>query len=420
MTIRKKPLIRFISLNLMLLGPLVLTQCRMVKNLWLLESGSVKQEEFQTTLDYEYQFGVIIVKSKIDGETYRFILDSGAPSIGLNDSVASTLDVEQKSTVEAGDTHGKSNDLPLVKLDHISLGGVQFKNMAAFVSRDLQETFPFKCMDIDGIIGTNLMKEAVWQIDFRDTQIHIADHQSKLPDPEPAYTFPMDNGFQDKPKFTTNSLGDQKILLDLGSNGGLQVERGNHKTLKNSLDLQYTDSAKRIGVSSFGLYGGAVDTMKEWFSDSFSLNGMPVTPLSIRPSDEHILGLDFLQNYRLTLNWRNEEIGFTPYEQFQKPQNLVGVGFDPMYDGEALVIKTIYQSSSAWNAGLRYRDTIVAVLSPEGENQLPEDNCGLAKERHIGQGTNPDKLREGVTYQMVTKRDGIKDTFDLSEVNDLY
>jgi hypothetical protein len=78
-----------------------LTHCQTIQNLWILRSGKVGKVEFSRTLDYAYAMGMIIVKPVINGQTYRFILNSGSPVCALTSSIAEILGVEQESTIEA-------------------------------------------------------------------------------------------------------------------------------------------------------------------------------------------------------------------------------------------------------------------------------------------------------------------------------
>ena len=88
-----------LTLTALALG--TLTHCQTIQNLWILRSGEVGKAEFSRSLSYEYAMGVIIVKPVINGQNYRFILDSGSPVCGLTDSIMETLGVERRSTIEA-------------------------------------------------------------------------------------------------------------------------------------------------------------------------------------------------------------------------------------------------------------------------------------------------------------------------------
>src|SRR5690606_3325537 len=112
----------------------------------------------------------------------------------------------------------KKEDLEYVILDEITIGCVNFLNTGAAIA-DLKRSSVIACLDIDGIIGANLMQKAIWQIDYQNQVLRVSNTLN---------SFNIENGkhIQFNQKFTGTPIVDvnlngvvaKNVTIDTGSN----------------------------------------------------------------------------------------------------------------------------------------------------------------------------------------------------------
>ncbi|NRB81964.1 MAG: clan AA aspartic protease, partial [Saccharospirillaceae bacterium] len=97
-----------------------------------MKSGEVEQEVFNVQIPFEYRLGLIILKVNIAGKEYDFLLDTGAPN-AVSKKLAKELNLTPIFSEVVTDSNGDNSELGLVKLDHVSIGGVKFLNTGAVI-----------------------------------------------------------------------------------------------------------------------------------------------------------------------------------------------------------------------------------------------------------------------------------------------
>ncbi|MCT4622962.1 MAG: retroviral-like aspartic protease family protein, partial [Schleiferiaceae bacterium] len=161
----------------------VITSCTSISKLY--NSGSVPQEEFSGRIAFETMFDLIILPVEIEGKQYRFLFDTGAPMV-ISKELREQLELKAAAKSGVTDSQGKTERLDYVWLKEVKLAGIEFKKTGAIVA-DLRKAPEIACMDIDGILGANLMKLAHWKIDSKNNAMYFASRKDQLeiPDSEP-------------------------------------------------------------------------------------------------------------------------------------------------------------------------------------------------------------------------------------------
>ncbi|MEA3478759.1 MAG: retropepsin-like aspartic protease, partial [Bacteroidota bacterium] len=202
---------------------LFLASCSIIKNIKLFRAGEVTQENFYQAIGFEERKGYIILKAEIKGETHDFILDTGAPNL-ISKSLAEKLGLITVSTGKAIDSKGKVGDLEIVSIDTIKLGGLSFTNTSAMVY-DIDSIIELYCLDVEGLIGANLMRHAIWDINYKEKKIILTDDVSKLDDTESGLAVDFSTDVQGTPYFHANyeDIKLKNIMFDLGSGGSINI-----------------------------------------------------------------------------------------------------------------------------------------------------------------------------------------------------
>ena len=130
---------------------LLLTSCSSLKTVKLMKSGEVEQEEFNVTIPFEYRLGLIVLKVTISGETYDFLLDTGAPNV-ISKELAQKLELSNIFEQQVVDSQNEEANLGFLLIKKLGIGGINFLNTGAVVA-DLKQSKELGCLQINGFVG---------------------------------------------------------------------------------------------------------------------------------------------------------------------------------------------------------------------------------------------------------------------------
>ena len=330
-------------------------------NNFLLKNGEIELRESLTEIPFEYRLGLPIIQVNINGKSYDFLFDTGAINI-ISEELASELDLKTISVQPTRDSQGKRSMLKTVKLDSIQLGTAYFMKTAAIVA-DLNKSIDISCLHIDGIIGSNLMKMAVWQIDYQNQLITITNSKEALDIPDNSKIIPFETSSIGKQyiDIEINGVLEKHITFDTGSNGGIVCSKSTYnKLLKTDSQLK---SYFGFGSNSSGLYGnGSTDSLFYVRPDSVKIGNLNIDNqiVKFKKKGSRIIGNEFLKNYRIILNWDNQEI--TMIEENDAVIDPINTfGFKVFMDSDKLFVKYIFNNSSADLHGIKLNDQIIKI-----------------------------------------------------------
>ena len=345
---------------LILLTSLFFGGCSTIKTTIFWKKGEVEQEKFKVVIPFEYRFGLVFLKVEIKGNEYDFVFDTGAPNV-LSKKLAEKLNLKSKISGEIGDSQGKSSTLNLLNIDNISIGGIDFLNTGAIIA-DLSEPNEISCLKMDGIIGANLMKKAIWEIDYENQKITITNSIDSLEIPSDSKKIHFDQSLQGSPYIDLNINGKliKDILIDLGSNGDFELSNKLLRKLQRQESFPRTTFA--YGSKSSGLYGrGSNDTTRFAMVSNITLGEQTLNRQILKFSgNDPKIGTNFFKNYRVILNWDSEELTMIKINEYDNTKQKI-IGFKPIIEGDKIFIGYIHNKSSADNAGLKLGDKIIEV-----------------------------------------------------------
>ena len=340
---------------------LLLTSCSGLKTFKLMKSGEVEQEEFKVNIPFEYNLGMIILKVNISGEEYDFLLDTGAPNV-ISKELAQKYALSNIFERKFGDSQGQTSDLGMIKLDEISIGGINFLNTGAAVA-DLKQSKEVGCLQIDGLIGSNLMRKAVWKFDYENQIITISNSVESLKISESSEKIPFFTYITGTPiiDITLNDVKEKNVIVDLGSNGDIWLSK---KTFNKLVDTDPTISrAVSFSSSSSGLYGiGAKDSVHHALISNISFGDVALKNTVVKFSNEVLstIGINYFKNYDLIINWFDKEIIVTKKKEYDN-SSLISYGFSFNNKNDRLIVGGTYTNSSADHAGLKINDIILKI-----------------------------------------------------------
>lgn len=180
--------------------------------------SQLKTQGFLDTIPFQFENSSIIIAVEIQGEKGNFMIDTGAPTI-LSKTFQKKINIAPTGSirVRGGNNQVQQQDYTLIA--ECRIGQLDFMNVPALVM-DLEQT-PMKDspIPIDGIIGSNQLKDLVLQIDLVKKILTLTDEKKRL-------HLHKKNGIKMKldknhrPFISINVSGKKtQALLDTGFNG---------------------------------------------------------------------------------------------------------------------------------------------------------------------------------------------------------
>lgn len=335
---------------------LFLFSCNPVRK--ILKGGKLRETSFVEKIPFTFDFGLPIIKVEIEGKSYNFLFDTGAPTV-ISPELQALLKLEPKTVGKTSDSQGNSSQQEFVKIPSMKTGNLNFENIGATVV-DMNKVFEFKCMNLDGIIGANQMEKAIWQIDYRNNIITASNSISNfnIPEHSELLKFTPKKG-QKTPKVMVK-IGNKAIntTFDTGATTYFTFPFEYYKS-----EIEFLTGTEAVGSSSSGIYGtnkGAITTYKK--IPKFTINNIQIANqiATFNEGSSAIIGNSFFKNYRLILDWKENQI-YMIKEVEIKNATLETFGIGLRYIDNQPTIAKIFKGTDADKSGLQLGDKIIAI-----------------------------------------------------------
>ncbi|MBN8703190.1 MAG: aspartyl protease family protein [Bacteroidetes bacterium] len=364
---------------------LFLLGCDTIKTVKIIRRGEVDQKQFKTQIPFEFKDGLIIVKVGINGVEYNFIVDTGAPNV-LSTELATELKLKNTSKQKVEDSHGASSALGFTTINKLTIGGIDFLNTGAAIA-DLKQNPILECHHIKGFIGANLMRKAIWEFDFKNKMISIANSIDSFRIPSNANLVPFYTDITGTPfiDMSYNGLIDKNVTVDFGYNGNIETSTVVFNKLKQSKLI--SDNTCRFGCNSFGLSGrGNNDTIYDAVISKIKIGDITLTDYVVSfnqdksKSNIKLIGTAFFKNYRIILNWNKNKLILIKNNDNTSTKakgHAISCGFAPIFEKGILFIGMIDKNSDSEKQGLKIGDEILEVNGTNYRNFTQEKYCEI-------------------------------------------
>jgi len=175
---RTNPKIIMSLVYLLLLGLTLFASSLLAQDIYNLNQGSIKQESYFQKIPYQNINGKLIVQVSINKKTYNFVFDTGSPLI-ISDKIFKELNLPIITQEEVEDVSGVVKEMKVISLPELYLQGITFINTPGLVLHEkssiIQDAFK-----IDGIIGSNMLRNSAVQIDEQSEHIIITNNVERL------------------------------------------------------------------------------------------------------------------------------------------------------------------------------------------------------------------------------------------------
>jgi len=284
-----------------------------------LNQGSIEQKKYHTTINYEKTKSKIFVDVVIEGKTYKFLLDTGAP-FAVSQKLYNELKLSIVGKVEVLDASGKSGEMIITSVPKLQMGELTFLNTPGILFTEATNQI-FDCLDIDGIIGSNMLRNSVIQFDDRNNKIIVTNDAGKLdlkkiPYQKLTLTQTQSNPFIQIMLKKGNQEATDNILFDTGADGFYEMSVQAYYFLKDRVDVVNT-IAESEGSFTWGLHG-MTDKEHQFVLEipQLSINGniLKKVQVTTTSSNESRMGAEILSHAKVTLDYKKKRFYYEPYE----------------------------------------------------------------------------------------------------------
>lgn len=277
------------------------------------------QGDFKDSIPIEYIKGRIYLKIKLKNDTsnYRFLFDTGAPCT-IDNKIASKFNFKEIKKIKSGSSiNGKSDSTTLISISEIHIGSIEFKNtLASIISTSYISTH--EGIKIDGILGANLMKLCVWQINLKNGYIYITKKHTQLNYINKKQYFKFDSyGLQGSPlvKVSYNNKLDEAAIFDTGSQTLYTMSQnafniGFNNKIFNSNEIRKEEGKRGTVFGEANLDSLTFLTLKSLqLDEKLNFNNLEVEVLT----DVSLIGTKFLEQYIVTFDFNRNKIYYKNY-----------------------------------------------------------------------------------------------------------
>jgi predicted aspartyl protease len=333
-----------------------------------LDAGKIVQREYLEVIDFELLHGKIIIPVIIEGQSYRFLLDTGAPNI-ISKRLATVFNSSKKKELDVVDVNNLNEKMDIVPIPSIHLGSLRFENGVAIVV-DLDNHPILQCFKLDGFIGSNFFKDAVLQVDFPAKKIRIA-HTIKSLSPISKSGSLQLIGKQMAPFIEVkheNEKGDKGsefALLDTGMEGLYDLSDRIYTEFQKDAIIKTVAESK--GVTELGLFAKTEPTPYRYVAiNQMQINNTKFKGLQVLTTADanSRVGLELFQYGKITLDFHKKKWYYEAPTEINFTQSLPPI--TPTIIDNKLVVGVIWDTQ--YNNQLQFGNPITRIDEYRMEN----------------------------------------------------
>lgn len=313
------------------------------------ESGEVQLKNPVEKINLRYTADLPFVQVSINGKSYNFLFDTGAPTV-ISNAVYTELNLEKKYTGKIKDSQKNKQSQIFTELPEMIVDHVVFKNIGAVVM-DFTVS-ELDCFKVDGILGANQMAKLFWRINYSENSLEATKDLSQFDLNTYDTVIPFDPKPQKTPVLETKIL-DKKMSLtfDTGFSGRLKITENKYDPKK------VLKSVATYGTSSVGAYGAGKPTPGYIFRiNELSLGNKSFPNEMAMTGNSSLIGNDFFKNFIFIMDWTNNKVYMKRIKN--DAPKLESFGFGYRFVDSKPVVAFVFEDE---NFPLKVGDAIISI-----------------------------------------------------------
>lgn len=305
--------------------------------------GGTSSKNYYEEVPYETINGKMFVSVEIAGQKHKFLFDTGAP-VAISKELATQAGSMAVHKDIFKDAFGNKDSSLVISLDSIQLGKLIFNHLPAIT---IIPNF-YKCWHVDGVIGSNLLRNSIVSIDPVKHIIILTDHEEKLP-LKNKKSIPLITtiGAQSDPKIMVRFKDkiDVQLGFDTGDSNFLRIPEDYMNRLKKS--GVYEIISKGFGANSISVMGAEKNADKYRLKIPFlNISDSRFENVFIETSKNAIpgIGAKLLEYGIVTLDFIHNKFYFDATNS-SNDLNEKQWPFQPTVTGDKLVIGVVWEKA---------------------------------------------------------------------------
>jgi len=321
--------------------------------------GTLSSTNFYTEVPFLYEHNKVVIEASFNGIKGRYLLDTGAMCILFKDSThKQTFPVIQKMNV--GDASGKKQLTEVVSMPKIQIGDLEYKDIPTLYV----DMFPgpFKCLEYDGIIGSNLLRFGAFKLDWKSQRMIIAKSCQVFGEQKKNGSKMKVNKMQSSPfvNIELNGKGLKDVLLDTGSGDAfsLQSSSANWLMQKAVIDEPLYVSS---GTNSHGAWGAGEYITRIYDGLNVEIGGVEFSQAVIESGDgKSKIGMEVFELGDIILDYPQRRFFFN-VDQPDVEMTVQSFGIDLVMRNDTFLVNGVWENTLAAQSDIKKGDVIVDV-----------------------------------------------------------
>jgi len=334
------------------------------------------QKRFEKTIPFSYEpNNQIVVPVIIKGKTYHFVFDTGATTV-VSKEIAEELALPSLFKNILQDGAGVEREETFYNVSDMQIADIDFKNVAV-VAGDMKKFADVLCVNIDGLLGTNVLRSCYWKVDYSNGQLTFSDREIKPS--KDMYAVDFKENFSGTPLLELY-MGKYRVnmFMDTGYTKVLSIPDSLYFRARKEHERPYV---KGYGTTTVTLFGNDPKEKYVGLLDSvyiFNKRHLLLNPIAdIDHADTYLVGNAVFKGFgQMILDWKKHRL-YLPEKTVDIKEAYPSFGFSPLFVNNQLVVTVVWEGTEAFKKGITVGSIITAVNGQDTVNITHETWCGL-------------------------------------------
>ena len=314
-----------------------------------LNQGQPQQKDFIMTMPYKDVNGKIVIQVSLNNSPYKFIVDTGAPT-AISEEIFNAIKTQPLGTIPMSDQSGAIDSIRVVSVERITINEITFEKTPAIVAKEPQ--ILFQCYGVQGIIGSNLLRNTTIQFNAKEKQLILTDSPKKLKlkkkyASDMVLTPSQSNPFLKIYLRNTKTYVNEQVLFDTGDNDLYTLSNAVYTNVPEDMIL-FNKLYHGEGSFTMGFHGTAEkQTHLVIGVPQIEVNGSPFKNIVTKTtySETSRVGSDILNYGIVTLDYPNKIFYFEPNSKEGVDVSKKIWPLDPILKDQKMVVGIIWDPS---------------------------------------------------------------------------
>ncbi len=313
------------------------------------KSGEAQLQSPVEKINLRYANDLPFVQVSINGKSYNFLFDTGAPTV-ISTTVYAELGLEKKHKSTVKDSQKNKHEQIFTILPEMTVDQAVFKDVGAVVM-DFSVS-ELSCFKIDGILGANQMAKLFWKINYSENLLEASKDLAQFNPEDYDIVIPFSPRVQKTPVVETDLQGKKiDLTFDTGFSGRLKITDKAYDAQKALKSIEV------YGTSSVGAYGAGKPAPGYIFRTAdLSLGNKSFSNEIIATGSTSLIGNDFFKNFIFILDWSANKIYMKRIKN--EPAKLESFGFGYRFVDAKPTVAFVFQEE---NFPLKIGDAIISI-----------------------------------------------------------